>query len=98
MTDLTDRRLTMFKDNKVEAILTFALGVGVGTTAALLLAPKSGEELRGDIADGLRDGVDQVRDAGKDLGRKVKKIVPLVQDHVHDAIETGQDAYNIAKK
>jgi gas vesicle protein len=88
----------MFKDNKVGAILTFALGVGVGATAALLLAPKSGEELRGDIADGLRDGVDQVRDAGKDLRRKAKKIVALVQDHVHDAIETGQDAYILAKK
>jgi gas vesicle protein len=88
----------MFKDNRVETILTFALGVGVGATAALLLAPKSGEELRVDIADGLRDGVDQVRDAGKDLGRKAKKIVALVQDQVHDAIKTGQDAYNLAKK
>ncbi len=88
----------MFKDNKAGALLTFAIGVGVGAAAALLLAPKSGEELRGDIAGGFRDGVDQVRDAGKNLRGKAKKIVALVQDHVQDAIETGQDVYNIAKK
>ena len=87
----------MSRDNKVGAILTFALGVGVGAAAALLLATKSGEGLRGDIADGLGDGVDQVRDAGKHLKRKAQKIVALAQDHVHDAIEAGQDAYNHAK-
>jgi gas vesicle protein len=88
----------MSRDNKVGAILTFALGVGVGAAAALLLAPKSGEELRGDIADGLSDGVDQVRNGGKVLRRKAQKIVALAQEHVHDAMEAGQDAYNHAKK
>lgn len=87
----------MSKD-KVRGILTFTVGVGVGAAAALLLAPKSAEKLRGDIADGLSDAVDQVRDAGKDLKREAQKFAALAQDHVHDAMEAGQIAFNQAKK
>jgi gas vesicle protein len=88
----------MTRDHKVGTILTFALGAGVGVVAALLLAPKAGEELRDDIADGVSDGVNRVRGTGKDLKRRTQKIVALAQDHVQDAIEAGQDAYSQAKK
>jgi gas vesicle protein len=88
----------MTRDHKVGTILTFALGAGVGAAAALLLAPKRGEELRADIANGVSDGVDQVRSTGKDLKRRAQKIVALAQDHVEDAIEAGQESYSQAKK
>lgn len=39
----------------------FLLGGAVGALAALLFAPKSGRELRADIADATRQGVDGVR-------------------------------------
>ena len=42
----------------------FVLGGLVGAVAALLLAPKSGRELRGDIADVTRKGVDRARESG----------------------------------
>ncbi len=38
------------------------LGGAVGALAALMFAPKSGRELRGDIADVTRQGVDRARD------------------------------------
>jgi gas vesicle protein len=85
-------------DHKVRTILTFALGAGVGAAAALLLAPKAGDELRNDIADGVSDGVNQVRSTGKDLKRKAQKIVAVAQDNVQEAIEAGQEAYSQAKK
>jgi gas vesicle protein len=88
----------MTRDHKVGTILTFALGAGVGAAVALLLAPKGGEELRGDIANGVSDGVDQVRSTGKDLKRRGQKIVALAQDHVQEAVEAGQEAYSQAKK
>ncbi|HKP72425.1 MAG TPA: YtxH domain-containing protein, partial [Pyrinomonadaceae bacterium] len=40
----------------------FLLGGAVGALAALLFAPKSGRELRGDIADVTRQGVDRARE------------------------------------
>ena len=88
----------MIRDHKVETILTFALGAGVGAVIALLLATKAGEELRNDIADGVSDGVNRVRSTGKDLKRRTQKIVALAQDHVQDAVEAGQEAYSQAKK
>lgn len=88
----------MTRDHKVGTILTFALGAGVGAAAALLLAPKSGEELRSDIVAGARDGADQVSGAGKDLKRRVQQAVAQAQGHVQDAMEAGQDAYSQAKK
>lgn len=88
----------MTKDHTVGTILTFALGAGVGAVAALLLAPKGGEELRDDIANGVSNGVDQVRSTGKELKRRAQKIATLAQDHVQGAIEEGQESYNQAKK
>ncbi len=40
----------------------FLLGGAVGALAALMFAPKSGRELRGDIAVATRQGVDRARD------------------------------------
>jgi len=79
-------------------IFTFILGVSVGALAALLLAPKAGEELRADIAAGGNDRVNQLRTTGKDLNRKTKKIVILAQDNLQDAIEAGKDAFRQAMK
>ena len=44
----------------------FLLGGAVGALAALLFAPKSGRELRADIADATRKGVDGAREKASD--------------------------------
>jgi gas vesicle protein len=88
----------MIRDHKVETILTLVLGAGAGAVIALLLAPKAGEELRDDIADGVSDEVNRVRSSGKDLKRRTQKIAALAQDHVQDAVEAGQEAYSQATK
>ena len=82
----------MIRDHTVGTILTFVLGAGVGAAAALLLAPKAGEELRGDIAAGVNDGVNQVRSTGKDLKQRAQKVVELAKDHVQDSIEEPASA------
>jgi gas vesicle protein len=80
------------------AIATFAVGAGIGAALALLFAPKSGEELRGNIADGVNDGVNQVRSTGRDLKRRAQRAVDVAKDQVQDAIEAGDSAYNQAKR
>jgi len=80
------------------AIATFAVGAGIGAALALLFAPKSGEELRGDIADGVNDGVNQVRSTGRDLKRRAQRAVDVAKDQVQDAIDAGDSAFNQAKR
>lgn len=56
-------------ENNISTRLTYLLiGGGIGAVLALLFAPKSGEELRGDIADATRKGIDKSREAAQQLG------------------------------
>src|ERR1700750_358967 len=57
--------------DKVSPRLTYLLiGGGIGAVIALLFAPKSGEELRGDIADATRKGIDKSREAAQQFGER----------------------------
>jgi gas vesicle protein len=51
-------------------IAYFAIGALLGATAALLFAPKSGRELREDLADATRKGVDRARETGSQLSTR----------------------------
>jgi gas vesicle protein len=48
----------------------FAIGATLGAVVALLLAPKSGRELREDLADATRKGVDRARETGTQLSSR----------------------------
>ena len=55
--------------DSISTRLTYLLiGGGIGAVLALLFAPKSGHELRGDIADATRKGIDRSREAAQQLG------------------------------
>ena len=49
------------EDHTLRNILSFAAGVGVGVAAGVLLAPASGEEIRGSISDRVQDISDKVK-------------------------------------
>ena len=87
----------MTRSDAPGTIFTFILGIAVGAVAALLLAPKSGEYLRADIAEGVSEGANQVRRTSKDLKQRTQKLVGLAKDHVQDAIEAGDEAYSQVK-
>ena len=56
-------------DESTSNKLTYLIiGGGIGAILALLFAPKSGQELRGDIADATRKGIDRSREAAQQLG------------------------------
>lgn len=48
----------------------FAIGATLGAVVALLFAPKSGRELREDLADATRKGVDRARETGTQLSQR----------------------------
>jgi len=54
--------------DSISTRLTYLLiGGGIGAILALLFAPKSGHELRGDIADATKKGIDRSREAAQQL-------------------------------
>jgi gas vesicle protein len=79
-------------------ILMFFVGVGVGAATALLLAPKAGERLRGDLVEGMSNGVNQLRRTGKDLKKRTQEIVALATDQVQDAVDVTEKAFGHARK
>ena len=55
-------------DNISTRLTYLLIGGGIGAVLALLFAPKSGEELRSDIADATRKGIDKSREAAQQIG------------------------------
>jgi gas vesicle protein len=64
VSDLRDRAQDYYEgeNHTLRNILTFTAGVGVGVGVGMLLAPASGEEIRGSIGDKVQDISDRVRD------------------------------------
>ena len=80
--------------------LTFLLvGGGIGAVLALLFAPKSGSELRGEIADVTRKGYDATLEKAGELRvqsagalQSVKKKAEEVYDFAATKLNSGSDA------
>jgi gas vesicle protein len=88
----------MTEQNKIPTILSFFfLGAATGAVAALLFAPKSGAELRGDISENVGNAINQVRTSGKDLKLRTQKLVSSVRTGVEEAVDAGKAAYDHAK-
>lgn len=58
----------------VDRLTYLLIGAGIGATVALLFAPKSGRELRGDIADASRKGVELTAEQARRLGEKATDV------------------------
>jgi gas vesicle protein len=82
-----------------DGMLFFGVGATIGAAVALLFAPKSGNELRGDIADVTRKGYDAtlekatvLKDQSAEVVEIVKKKAAAVYDFAAEKLNTGSDA------
>jgi gas vesicle protein len=76
-------------------MLKFVFGTVVGAAIALMLAPKSGEELREDLSDRANDLSDRVNDSierGKDAARKVSRRARELGEQAHEQLHNVTDA------
>jgi gas vesicle protein len=67
-------------DNISTRLTYLLIGGGIGAILALLFAPKSGQELRGDIADATRKGLDRSREAAQQLGDRAGEYYEATRD------------------
>lgn len=83
----------MRRNNNGVAVGAFMAGLGIGVAISLLLAPQSGEETRGMIAEKARQGRDFVADTLDDLKSQASGAVQDAKGKVREAVEVGKDAY-----
>lgn len=86
-------------------LLSFLAGAAVGAGIALLLAPKTGEEMREKIADLAEDAVDSIKEHAKQAQQKIAKAYEDSKDTLKQqksilssAIEAGKEAMNTERE
>jgi gas vesicle protein len=80
-------------------LLSFLAGAAIGAGAALLLAPKTGEEVRGKIAELAEDAVDSIKEHARQAQQKIadayedsKETLKQQKSILTSAIEAGKEA------
>jgi len=88
------------EDSSVSTKLTYLLiGGGIGAIIALLFAPKSGQELREDIADATRKGLEKGRETAAHLQEKAGEYYEISREKAGELIYTAQEkAAELAEK
>jgi len=87
--------------DSISTRLTYLLiGGGIGAVIALLFAPKSGQELRGDLADATRKGIDRSREAAQQLGERAGEYYEQTRERAGElytqAASKASDLYSQA--
>ena len=80
-------------------LVSFVAGAAVGAVLALLYAPKSGQEMRENIADLTEDAVDKIKEYAKEAQEKIKAAIEDGKETIVEkksilasAIEAGREA------
>jgi gas vesicle protein len=81
-----------------ETISFFALGIAVGAALGVLFAPKSGAETQELISETARDQFDAAISKGKAWARTAQQSVDSVKEHIVDAANAGERAFDEARR
>ena len=85
-------------DNISTRLTYLLIGGGIGAILALLFAPKSGEELRGDIADATRKGIDRSREAAQQLSDRAGEYYEATRERASELYsQAAEKAGDVAK-
>ena len=79
-------------DSNVTTKLTYLLiGGGIGAVIALLFAPKSGQELREDIADVTRKGIEKSKETAAQLQERAGEYYEVGREKASELYQTAQE-------
>ena len=80
------------EETTATAKLTYLLiGGGIGAILALLFAPKSGQELRGDIADVTRKGIEKSKETAAQLQEKAGEYYEVSREKAGEYYNAAQE-------
>jgi gas vesicle protein len=88
----------------VTALVAFLAGAAAGAGLALVLAPRSGEEVRGKIRDMAADAMDKTKEYARNVGDKAKGVMEKGKEMAKDnpamnaAVEKGQEMMQKAEE
>ena len=83
--------------SKKHGLLKFVAGLGIGVGAGMLLAPKSGEELRKDLMKKINELLEKVKDIDmKEVSEDFKKKIANLKEEIEDLDK--EKVLEIAKK
>jgi gas vesicle protein len=89
-------------DNISTRLTYLLIGGGIGAVIALLFAPKSGQELRGDLAEATRKGIDKSREAASQLGERAGEYYESTRERAGElysqAASKASDIYSQASE
>jgi gas vesicle protein len=79
-------------DANVTTKLTYlVIGGTIGAVLALLFAPKSGVELRADIADATKKGIEKGKEAAAQMQEKAGEYYEVGKERASELYQTGKD-------
>jgi gas vesicle protein len=73
------------------AITFLLIGLGAGALAGLLLAPKTGKQMRRDLQRGYEDAKDSLGDWADDAKDRVREVSDRVRDAANRGAEIADD-------
>ena len=80
------------ESSNVGTAITFLLiGLGAGALAGLLLAPKTGKQMRRDLQRGLEDAKDTLGDWADEAKSKVREAGDRVRDVASKGVDLADD-------
>jgi len=80
------------RDASVTTKLTYLIiGGTIGAVVALLFAPKSGVELRGDIADATKKGIEKSKEAAAQIQERAGEYYEVGKERAGDLYATGKE-------
>lgn len=82
----------MSDDTKSYGLAWFLAGLGVGALVGILYAPKSGREMREDLANSAREGTEYLRNRTRQAADDVGSLVDRGRDQVNEYVDRGRDA------
>ena len=80
------------EESSANTKLTYLLiGGGIGAIIALLFAPKSGQELREDIADVTKKGIEKGKESAAQIQEKAGEYYEVTRERANELYSTAHD-------